>query len=210
MVDLPDRNPLEALKAAADAGDRMSEERLVGVLGEMARRYLQRRLGARVQVADLEDVAQEICLRLSRSIKSCRADSAPQLIAWVREIAANCIHDHYRTRRLVGGVLPEWLPDPRSQGHDTAASPPSPLMKIVAEVEAALPADHQRLLYLRLMEGLTWREVGADLGINENAAKRRWQRLQARIKKQVLEQVTNLPDGEKKAVLEELEERNRG
>lgn len=209
MDDVPVRDQLAALKSAADSGDRIAEEHLVEVLGEIAVIRIRGRLGSRVGPADLNDIAQEVRYRLFRGIGSCRADSRPRLIAWTWEIARNCISDHYRSRKPEGSVPAESLPDPRATD-DTSGSLPPPLMRIVAEVEATLSSDKQRLLFLRLVEGLTWPEVGSVLGISRHAAKRRWQRLQAHLHKKVLERVGGLPETEKRAVLEELEARETG
>ena len=209
MDDVPVRDQLAALKRAADSGDRIAKNWLVEVLGEIAVRRIHGRLGSRLEPADLNDIAQEVRYRLFRSLGSCRADSRPRLIAWTWEIARNCIHDHYRSRKPEGSVAPESLPDPRA-ADDTSASLPAPLMRIFAEVEATLPSDKQRLLFLRWVEGLTWPEVGSVLGITHHAAKRRWQRLRAHFHRSVLERVGGLPENEKRAVLEELEGRAPG
>lgn len=209
MVDLPEQDPLAAVKAAADAGDHLAEERLVEVLGEIAGRRIEARLGRGMQVADVEDIAQDVRVKIIQNIGSCRATSKEQLIAWTWAVARNCINDHFRRQGSVRTASPDWLPDGNVGAQDSSESPMSPLMRIMEEIEATLSAEKQRLLYLRLMHGATWEELGVALGITPSAAKRRWQRLQVRIQKRVHKRVRDLPEDDKRAVLEELQDRSR-
>ena len=50
------------------------------------------------------------------------------------------------------------------------------------EAVAALPEDERKLVLHCGLEGLPLREVGERLGISEEAAGKRWQRLRARLR----------------------------
>ena len=56
------------------------------------------------------------------------------------------------------------------------------------EAVAALPEDERKLVLHCGLEGLPLREVGERLGISEEAAGKRWQRLRARLR------TTELPE----------------
>jgi DNA-directed RNA polymerase specialized sigma24 family protein len=66
------------------------------------------------------------------------------------------------------------------------ACTPSPriarALESVRAVVCTLGREHHRLLWSRVVASHTWQEVGEELGIPPTAAKRRWQRVLARLR----------------------------
>lgn len=178
---------LQALRDA-QGGD----ERALGILLEhllpIARSWCMGRLddpGLR-DLAD--DIVQETGIRIARHIDQCTASSVRQLVAWVLTIT------HREALRMLdrdwlrhGVVLEGADRDPVTQ--DSAAETTSASREIgtlLADAYRGLPELGQRLIYDRLMDGLSWGEIGDGLGTTAGAAKRRYQRMLVRLRNEVI------------------------
>ncbi|HEX6372884.1 MAG TPA: sigma-70 family RNA polymerase sigma factor [Longimicrobium sp.] len=198
---------LADLGRRAQAGSACALDRLMGRLEGPVYRYLVTRLLAAPDAEDLaRDLCQEALIRATTSIGRCTFASDGRLVAWMLTIARNVLLDHLRevrgrdevrgddwVRTMAAGLQP---------GDD--APPPRPLETFAAEALAEVSEGTAELLRLRLMSGSSWKEVADVLGIAESAAKRRFQRAQATLRRQILARVEALPPEARRAALRRL------
>ena len=201
------KEPLIALKQAAAAGNRESCEKLLTTLREIAKRMIRRRMDNRGDPSDLDDLCQDILLRVVGGLSSCRATSDGELLSWLHKIAKNCLADHFRARAsglFLNGMPMEAFPDPLGE-RQGSPKPLSPLEVAAFQAEAELPPDKRRLLRAKVMDGLTWSEIAEEFGITPAAAKRRWQRLLQSFRGRVEEKLESRPEKERAEAMKELE-----
>jgi len=188
---------LLALGLLAQAGNARALDRLLRRVEGPVYRYLVRRL---VAAPDAEDLARDLCqdalIRTAAGLERCTFASDGRLLAWVLTIARNVLLDHLRQARGRAEVRgdPRWVLSAATEpppGDD--AAPPRALETFAAEALADLPEGTAELLRLRLVAGRSWKEVGDALGIAQSAAKRRFQRAQAALRRRILARVEALP-----------------
>ncbi|HET7463538.1 MAG TPA: RNA polymerase sigma factor [Longimicrobium sp.] len=193
----------DAPPSLTDLGQRAREgcARALDLLLRRVERPLYRYLVSRLAAApDAEDLARDLCqealIRATGSIGRCSFASDGRLLAWVLTIARNVLLDHLRQARgraevrgdahwqraVAAGALP-----------DDEATPPYLLETFAAEALAAVPEATAELLRLRLVAGKSWKEVAGALGIAESAAKRRFQRAQAALRRSIVARINALP-----------------
>ncbi len=156
---------------------------LLMIAHEMMGPGLRAKLGA-------SDVVQEALLEAHEHIAGFRGTTAIELRAWLREILrcrlANIERFYRRTKRSVAReVRLEVIEAPGSAAsRPSAISEPSPSKHAVrAEMTAALeaaidrlPAKYRQAIVLRHRQGLSFREVGEEIGCTEEAARKLWGR----------------------------------
>lgn len=153
--------------------------------------YLRQMVGA----ADAEDLAQEVFLKVNRSIDGFRGDS--RISTWIFRIARNAAIDRLRS----ASAKPVFTPGAGSQTDVSAARPDereslpqddrfSPAA-ILARLEMnecirgmvrGLPDNYRSVLILTEFEGLSAAEAAASLGISTAAAKIRLHRARAHLR----------------------------
>lgn len=193
------------LSRQAQAGSAGALNDLLSALQGPLYRYLLRRLRAAPDAGDLAcDLCQDSLIRAAASIRGCTFSSDERLVAWVLTIARNVMLDHLRrahrraevraeqywARVAAPGLLP-----------GAEADPPRLLETFAAEVLADVNEVTAELLRLRLVGGRSWKQVADVLGITETAAKRRFQRAQATLRRQILARVDALPSDARRAAL---------
>src|SRR5215510_13637534 len=143
---------------AAAAGDLVAFEKIVRAYQQNIWRFLRRFLG---DAAAAEDVAQEVFLRLYRSLPSFAHQA--KFSAWVFKIARNAALDELRRQkrreRLVVAAATAALDDAADAGGTTGEAK--------VEIEAALaslPADLRETVVLVEVFGLPYAEVSAVVG----------------------------------------------
>lgn len=182
-------------------------------------RYLVDRLQSHASTSAIaEEITQEVLVRMTQSIASCRATTKEELHAWVQTIARRLVIDRFRRREL---ELEQrvWEEDLRIDGHllidacaDADTEPESAevteidevLGNLLWEAQAELTEGTQQVLRRRLLYGETWSQVGEFVGTSAAGAKRRYQRAQDRLRKEVRRRMTALPDPLLRAVLRRL------
>ena len=197
-------------------------------------RVAQHRLVRQHQSAyDLaEDLTQLTLLRVVAGLPQCRAETPAQLIRWTLTIVNRALLDLYRDPlselsecrlsidtvvsdrehpSVAGDVAETALSDigHTETGEDGAAVSGSGDGVIVLRMlcRAALePLDHmnREILWLRAVSRASWPEIATTLGVTETAAKRRYQRLQVRLRRDVARRVQALPARQLTSVLMEL------
>lgn len=106
-----------------------------------------------------EDVLHDTFVKLL----SGKGPSSPEKAqAWLYRVARNLCYDHLRHSQWECPMA------------DTSADPHSPYAYL--ELIAALPRQDQEIVTLRIVGGLSHREIGAVLGITAGAAQKRYQR----------------------------------
>lgn len=172
--------------SAAQAGDRQQAAFARYVLPEVEVLY-RVALIITAQPADAEDLVQDTLMRAYRAID--RFDGAHPR-AWLLTILRNTEVNRHRRRR------PDLLDDPdvqldREAGLNSFSAPaPTPEQlvvgrefdEVVDEAFAALPAKHRQVVHLVDIEGLSYAEAAALLGVPEGTVMSRLHRARKRIR----------------------------
>lgn len=172
MLEAPDRD----LLALLEQGDARGFDLTYARYAERIFGFLRRLSGSR---ALAEDLFQHTFMRLAEAGPGLRIDS--DLRAWLFTVARNAFHSHARatrSRALDARIDVELVAAPRTSGE----SPDSGLA--LAELEralAGLSAGDRELLLLFGVEGLSYGELGAVLGLDQVTVRKRVSRARARL-----------------------------
>jgi RNA polymerase sigma-70 factor, ECF subfamily len=114
--------------------------------------------------AEAEDVVQDACVRAMRFFSSLRGEDAR---AWLFTIVRNAWYSRLSRRSNVAGA---GLNDTEREAPDSALDPEERLLQqhTVALVRAALealPVDFREVIVLREIEGLSYKEIAAVIGV---------------------------------------------
>lgn len=166
-------SPESALVARAAAGDAAAFQRLVELHRSMVYRMAYHFAGNHY---DAEDIAQDVFIKVYRSLDRFRHDS--QLSSWLYRIVMNACIDH-RRRHAASGVRPSG-PEAEQRLLDMPEPDPGPELRAYAgELGEALEAEIRRLppgqrvvFLMRHHEGLKLGEIASALGLAEGTVKR--------------------------------------
>lgn len=128
----------------------------------------------RVSAADVDDVMQDIFVRMQKGLAGLRDDE--RFTSWLFQIARNAVADHGRSR--MRHPLPDRdgtddQPAPiESDDRDAARA----LAGCVSMFVAQLPSPYREAVSLVELEGMTAREAAAVVGISVSGMKSRVQR----------------------------------
>lgn len=155
-----------SLAAGCLAGDLRAYERLYQWQGAKMRNLARNLLGSQ---SDAEDAVQDTFLKVQRSIRSFRGQSA--FVTWVFRILVNTCHDARRRRMRrkeeshdAAGEKPI-RPEPRARG-------PHPSLRMALEHALKQLTQHQRDVFLLYeVEGFRHAEIASMLEISETASK---------------------------------------
>jgi RNA polymerase sigma-70 factor (ECF subfamily) len=125
--------------------------------------------------ADVDDVVQEVFLRMQRGLGGLRDDE--RFGPWVYQVARSAIADHQRAqaRHPVAGGEPAEEASPSPEEDDDGVVERE-LATYVAPFVAMLPSPYREALTLTELEGLTQKDAAAMLGISVSGMKSRVQR----------------------------------
>ena len=114
-----------------------------------------------------EELTQDVFAAAASSLPTERPGDPPVLV-WLYAVARRRFADearrHARDRRLAG-MLPT-----------RSSSDYAPVAGALREALAALPGGQSRVVLLKLVRGLTFAEIGVEVGLTEAAAKMRFVR----------------------------------
>ena len=160
----------ERLVRNAQAGDLPSREAL-------ARLWLSRVYGAALarvgNAADADDLTQEVFLRAFRALPSLR--DAGRFGPWLLRIVRNAARDQYRRRR----------PAPQLPDSLEAHTQDTPLEGAALRAWRGLDGDARLVCWLKIMDGLRFRDIAELLGSSKSAVYRTYTKGLARMRKEV-------------------------
>lgn len=136
---------------------------------------------ARVHPSELEDVEQDVYLRMHRAVGELRDEQRVE--AWMYRIARSAVIDRYRARGR--DACRQELDDSIAATEDESADLPTAERELATCVEpflAALPASYREALRLTEIEGLTQRQAADKLGLSLSGMKSRVQRGRAMLR----------------------------
>jgi len=122
--------------------------------------------------ADAEDIAQEVFLRVWRSLRGFRGDSSFR--TWLHRVAVNVIHSHHgrvsRLRRMFQAAPAESAGPPGEDPIERAADPLNlesdvVLRDAIDKALASLPEELRVAVTLRDVQGLDYREIASVLDV---------------------------------------------
>ena len=178
MTGYPTDSPGELARAIglAKAGDLAAYERIIR---HYERRVFLTALRILGNPADAQDAAQEVWLRLHRSLGKIRAGEDPT--GWVYRVTVNVCRDALRARP--GAVALEDVPEPVA-GPDAESGFARRERRAVLESALRNLAPKERAaVVLRDLEGLTTAEVAAALGSSEATVRSQISTARAKIKR---------------------------
>jgi RNA polymerase sigma-70 factor (ECF subfamily) len=145
------------------------------------RATLARFLGKRVSPSDVDDVLQDVLLRIARGLPDLR--DGDQLMAWVHQIARNAVADHHRRpqarREEPVGADGDADPPGEEDGDVLAVSALTPVLRAFV---AMLSPPYREALEMTDLEGITQAEAASRVGLSLPGMKSRVQRARAQLR----------------------------
>lgn len=181
-----ERDP--AFLARLVARDRDALGRFYELYFDRIHGYVRRMVGDETLA---EDVTQDVFLHLQRAIPT--YDPARELSPWVFTIATNKVRDLWRSKRHQADGRTASLDDgdEGDRPREPVDARPGPVLELEAdELRArlsqavdALPAGLRAAFLLRWHEELEFADIGRILERNEDAARKRWSRALAELRR---------------------------
>ncbi len=173
MREDPAHDPDADLAARAAAGDDDAFEALVVRFKDRLFQLAQRFFPA---PEDAEDIAQEVFLKMHRSMATYRADAPFE--HWLLRIATNTCRDRLRERRRrpavalaeLTGAPTDWL-DRALGGAALTSSQADEARRVASALLDTLPAKDRIVLVLMDLEGMSAKETAAAIGSTRAAVK---------------------------------------
>ena len=137
--------------------------------------YLRRRLGDPERA---EELTQDVFAAAVAALPPERPGDPP-VLAWLYAVAKRRFADEARRRgreRRFGALL-----------STQATADYEPIAGALREALAALPGGQSQVVLLKLVRGLTFAEIGAEVGLTEAAAKMRFVRALERLRAELSE-----------------------
>lgn len=132
--------------------------------------------------ADVDDVLQEVLLRLHRSASLVRDDE--RFGPWVFQVARNAVVDHHRARSRHPVAPDDTEPEANDAADNDAddADAEALLALSVVPFVACLPSPYREAVTLTELEGRSVREAAELCGVSETAMKSRVRRGRMRLR----------------------------
>lgn len=159
----------QEVAARAQQGDHDAYAQLMRRHQNRIFRHLLNLTGSREEALEL---SQEVFLKAWEALPAWRPEA--QFHTWLYRIASNLAYDLLRRRRIVSY-------EPLADDYDVPADEAGPQERLqasqaMAALDAALarlPPDQREIVLLREVEGLSYDELAATLGIDEGTVKSR-------------------------------------
>jgi len=166
-----DKSPTQReLVDRAQGGDREALDALIGMHTDRLRAWIERRVGAQLRAkTEVDDLLQETCLWVTRSIARFRWQSEASFYNWLCGIAHHMILKAAKTGADVAS-----LHVGQEGAADSAGSPSRTLAREerfdrLAKALEGLSPEHQQVVRLARIEGLPVKEIAARLGRSPGA-----------------------------------------
>ncbi len=129
-------------------------------------RYVYYRTGS---TNETEDLTEQVFLKAWEAIDRYEPRGVP-FVAWLYRLAHNLVVDHYRSRRLTTPL--EDITEAEEPGIDVVESVEARLdAEEVRKAIQKLTPEHQQLIALRFVDGLSHAEVAQIIGKSEGATR---------------------------------------
>jgi len=162
---------IDRLVAAVVAGDKAALNQLLVILRPLVVRYCRSRLGTERSGMAADDVAQEVCLAVLKSLPT-YTDQGKPFLAFVYGIAAHKVVDAHRHAGRDRSDPTDDVPE----GFTDAAGPEQHALEASASAEmrallAQLPPKQREILVLRVVVGLSAEETALAVGSTPGAVR---------------------------------------
>jgi RNA polymerase sigma-70 factor (ECF subfamily) len=155
-----------------------------GVWGELTAR-LRPFVARRVAPADVDDVVQDIFLRIQTNLGALR--DSERFGPWVYQVARSAIADHRRVRArhpVASTTEPEEAVDASATGPEDDAA--AEVCRCIAPFVARLPSPYREAITLTELEGLSQKAAAEMAGVSLSGMKSRVQRGRERLREMLL------------------------
>lgn len=159
-----------------------------GFLLDVAERELDAGLRAK---GGASDVVQQTMLDALRDFEHFQGGSEAELRAWLQRMLRHNLVDFARLYRDTGKrLLERERPLPDDSGLIGDASSPSARAigneqhQAIQQAMARLPEDYRRVLHMRYQEQCSFDEIGRQLELSPNAARKLWNRALKRLQEE--------------------------
>lgn len=161
---------VQALVPASVAGDRRALQQLINLIHPPVVRYCRARMGAQ-KYPTPDDVAQEVCLAVARSIETYEEKGVP-FMAFVYRIAAHKVVDGLRAQSRDHSNPVEEVPDEAIAD----GTPESEILlrdscNEISQLFDLLSDNAKDVLTLRIFEGYSAEETAEILGMTAGAVR---------------------------------------
>lgn len=162
-------DPLEALVARAQAGDRQAFDELAASEREPLERRVRRAMGTVLaRTVEVEDVLQETYLRAFRSLDRLEWHGRASLLGWLERIAEHVVLDLARHRQRAPFIELPVEPPADGLAPSTEMRRAERFDRLRRALES-LPPDDRQVIRLARLEGLPLGEVAARMNRSANA-----------------------------------------
>ena len=184
----------------------LAQEDNMSALEELVKRHQKIVYVSLYQLApernDLQDLTQEVLLRVCRSIKSLRNPKTFKY--WMNRIITNLFYDELRKkpRRLQTSSLdaPQYQDDERSGGRDVPDKREMPhelalhseLDQHIQQAISELPEQFRTIIVLREIQGLSYEEIASLTNANIGTVKSRLARARGRLQEMLQPYINDL------------------
>lgn len=150
---------IDASIARAKAGDVDAINTVLGNLGTFIKQHITSQIG---QHSDVEDLSQEVLIKVYRRLSTCRAETISQFYSWVSAICrTTCLDFHKAAIRKPIQTL---------GSYDTAVSGDVFLALEAREIVYAAAEMSGAVQEVRLaVGGMSYNEIGSKLGIGKRS-----------------------------------------
>lgn len=138
-------------------------------------------IARRVAPADIDDVMQDVFVRMQRGLPQLRDEQ--RFTSWLFQVARSSVAEHMRTRArhpLASGAP---LEEPAEEPDEDDRAAMRSLSACVSLFVAALASPYREAVTLVELEGLTAREAAERAGISVSGMKSRVQRGRAQLRR---------------------------
>ncbi|MEZ4449849.1 MAG: sigma-70 family RNA polymerase sigma factor [Nannocystaceae bacterium] len=172
----------EATLTRAQDGDRAAQRALLERYQGRVIAFLARRLADRGRDV-VEDLTQDVFLRVFRALPSFVCDGRARLSTWILTIASRRAIDEVRRRRVVVGFDEEQAAT-SSRGPDLYLDHRALSLRLWAALEGLSPA-HRTILVYREVDELAYDEIAERMGVDLGTVKSRIFRARAALRRAI-------------------------
>lgn len=211
---------LERARLPEEQGDeRALEAFLLRIYWPVRRAIAARFRGMPSEDEASRDVTQDVMLHVLSHLDACRGRAAREVWSWIWRITENAGTDYLRTRLpgLAGRLFVEefeWATGLdswrswREWADDQPSSGDVVLIRVIMEAYEQMPDRTAELIWYRIVAHSTYTELAELFNTTREAARRRWQRARAFLRKWAIEVLDSMPPGpEREAARAALEDR---